>query len=62
MEKEISDMDREIAHRLDIRVKAMDSEDLQGVEIASCKQDILYWFKHYAWTDRNTSLFNSDVA
>jgi hypothetical protein len=22
----------------------------------------LYWFKHYAWTDRNTSLFNSDVA
>ena len=27
------------------------------IELSACKQDILYWFKNYAWTDKNDSLY-----
>lgn len=32
---------------------------VQAIEMENCRIDILYWFKNYAWTDKNTSLFNS---
>ena len=27
------------------------------IELSACKQDILYWFKNYSWTDKNDSLY-----
>lgn len=40
--------------------KALSNVDLQTIEIAMCKKDILHFFKHYVYTDKNSSLFNDD--
>jgi hypothetical protein len=51
---------QEIERRLELIRAARINTILQSVEIELCKRDILYWFKNYAWTDKNTSLFSSD--
>lgn len=40
--------------------KAKDNTELQQIEIQLCKRDILYWFRNYLYTDKNTNLFTWD--
>ncbi len=49
----------EITKRIDLIRKANNRPMVQAIEMENCRIDILYWFKNYAWTDKNTSLFNS---
>ena len=48
---------QEIDKRIHLISKAETNKELQDFEIACCKEDILYWFKTYARTDTNTSLY-----
>jgi len=54
-------MEEELRKRLDLIVKAKDNPELQGIEIQTCKLDILYWFKNYAVTDKNNTLYGADM-
>lgn len=46
--------------RLELLNKAKTSPDLQAVEIALCKQNILHFFRNYLYTDKNQNLFTGD--
>ncbi len=39
--------------------KCKDNPELQAIEIAICKKDILYWFRNYMYTDKNAKLFDN---
>jgi len=54
-------MNEEILKRVTLLAKAKTSPELQAVEIESCRRDILYWFKNYAYTDRNSNLYSDDM-
>ena len=54
-------MEEELKKRLDLIVKAKDSPELQGIEIQTCKLDILYRFRNYAVTDKNTTLYGAEM-
>lgn len=62
MTYQLPDLHKEAIRRTELLVKAKNSVVLQWVEIEMCKRDILYWFKTYAYTDRNMELFSSDEA
>ena len=49
-----------IEYRVKLLSKAKESNQLQAVEIESCKKDILYFFKTYLFTDRNNNLYSSE--
>jgi len=47
----------EIARRSILMQTCIKNSTLIEIELSACKQDILYWFKNYAWTDKNDSLY-----
>ena len=49
-----------LEERLELLNKTRNNPKLQAIEIELCKQDILYWFNNYAYTDKNKSLFTQD--
>lgn len=49
-----------LLHRVKLLDKAKNNKLLQDVEIATCKQDILYFFKNYLYTNRNDTIFSSE--
>jgi len=51
-------MNEEILKRVTLLAKAKTSPELQAVEIESCRRDILYWFKNYAYTDKNKTIYD----
>jgi len=53
-------MRTEIENRLKFLIKANKSVQLQKIEIEYCKRDILYFFKNYLYTDKNSNLFSSE--
>ena len=48
-----------LAESVKILEKAIVSIELQELEKELCRRDILYWFKNYAYTDRNASLYDN---
>ena len=53
-------MKKVIEYRVKLLMTASVSTELQAVEMESCRQDILYWFRNYLFTDKNTNLFTGD--
>lgn len=43
--------------RTELLIKAENNPAFQQFEIDCCKNDILYWYRNYVWTDTNTSLY-----
>lgn len=54
------DMPAEMLRRNNMLQKAKDSKELQEHLYELCRRDILYWFRNFAYTDKNTRMFNSD--
>ena len=54
------DMPAEMLKRTNMLQKAKDSKELQEHLYELCRRDILYWFRNFAYTDKNTRMFNSD--
>lgn len=46
--------------RIALLNKCKDSTTLQAVETELCRRDILYRFKNYCYTDKNTNLYSID--
>ena len=46
-----------LQNRIHLLDKARENPELQQLEIELCKRDILYRFKNYTYTDKNTSLY-----
>ena len=46
-----------IEYRIKLLDKCKKSDELQAIELTCCKNDILYWFKNYVYTDRNPHLY-----
>lgn len=40
--------------------KCRDNPQLQAIENELCTRDILYWFRNYCYTDKNTNLYSMD--
>ena len=53
-------MKAELQKRVELLIKASKSEQLQAVELELCRRDILYRYKNYVYTDKNTSLYSLD--
>ena len=49
-----------IARRVELLMKAKNNIDLQDVEKEACRRSILYFFRNYLYTDKNTTLFTDD--
>ena len=47
--------------RVKLLIEAQDNPMLQAVEMETCRQDILYWFRNYVCTDKNTNLYWPEV-
>lgn len=52
---------KELNARITLLAKAAKSPQLQQIEIELCKRDILYRFKHYAYTDLNITIYSRDL-
>ena len=50
-------MIEELQKRLKILEKAKDNPKLQALENELCTRDILYWFRNYVYTDKNSNLY-----
>jgi hypothetical protein len=46
--------------RVKLLAKCKESPELQAIEKELCTRDILYFFRNYLYTDKNTNLFSSD--
>lgn len=46
--------------RIKLLAKCKESPELQAIETELCTRDILYFFREYLYTDKNTNLFSSD--
>lgn len=53
------DMQQEMLRRADMLQRAKISTELQEHLFEKCKRDILFWFRNFAYTDKNTRMFNS---
>ena len=51
----------EIQRRIELLDRANKNPTLQAVEMASCYQDILYFFNNYTRTDRNSALYDKSL-
>lgn len=47
-----------LVERVKLLEKAKNNKQLQNIEIEMCKRDILYFFKEYLYTDKNSSLYD----
>lgn len=54
----MQDMKKILEERIEILEKAKNNKKLQEVEKEMCKRDILYYFKNYVYTDKNSSLYD----
>lgn len=52
------DLQEEAKRRLLLLAKAKWNEQFQSFEYSCCKNDILYWFSTYVYTDKNKNLFS----
>jgi hypothetical protein len=52
-------MQEVLEHRIKLLGEAKDNEMLQQIEIATCTQDIMYFFYNYVYTDRNWNLYDN---
>lgn len=50
-------MEEIIRSRVDLLQKAQEKKELQSIEYELCRKDILYRFKNYLYTDKNTNLY-----
>jgi len=46
-----------LTERLLLLDKAKDNIDLQNIEIAECKDNIVYFFNTYLYTEKNATFF-----
>ena len=53
-------MEQIIKDRIKFLLKAENNPKLQRIEVEFCKRDILYFFKNYLYTDKNSNLFSSN--
>lgn len=49
-----------LEERYNLLSKAKDNPELQQLIIAACKTDIMYFFKNFLYTDKNTNLFTGN--
>ncbi len=49
-----------LEYRIKLLSEAQDNKQLQAIEIETCKKDILYFFKNYLYTDKNSSIYTWD--
>ena len=54
----MEDMKKILAERVEILEKAKNNKRLQDIEKEMCKRDILYYFRNYVYTDKNSSLYD----
>ena len=54
------DMHQEMGKRCKLIEEANRSPDLQADLMEMCKRDILFRFRNFAYTDKNTRMFGSD--
>ena len=50
-------MEEIIRSRVLLLQKAKEKKELQSIEYELCRKDILYWFRNYLYTDKNTNLY-----
>ena len=48
-----------LEYRIKLLYEASKNQQLQKIEIESCKQDILYFCNNYLYTDRNGNLYDN---
>lgn len=49
-----------IEQRTNLVVKAKDNPILQKIEVEMCFKDILYFFKNYLYTEKNSTFFGDE--
>jgi len=49
-----------LLERAKILEKALNNADLQVIEMELCRKNILHFFKHYVYTDKNSSMFDDE--
>lgn len=54
------DMTQEMRNRWQLLAKASESKELQAHIYELCRRDILYWFRNFVYTDKNTRYFSHD--
>ena len=54
-------MEQELQRRIKLLEIANRKPELQQIEMEKCRRDILYWFKTYAYTDKNMNLYSDTL-
>jgi hypothetical protein len=50
-------MEEIIRSRVQLLQQAKEKPELQSIEYELCRKDILYFFRNYLYTDKNTNLY-----
>jgi len=54
------DMKQEMIRRAKLLEEAKDFDDVKSFLYQKCKDDILFWFRNFTYTDKNDRMFNHD--